>query len=1279
MSVEISILGPVEAARCGRAVDLGGPQQRALLALLAIRGGAIAPVDTLIDALWPDDPPASAAKIVQTYVSRLRKVLGEEAIERRGGGYALRAARESLDLFQFEDLAAADRPAEALALWRGPALADLAALPALRLEAERLEELRLAALEQRIDADLRAERSREVVAELRALVGAHPLRERLRVLLMLALYRSGRQAEALAAYRDFREYLGHELALEPTSELRQLHLAILRQDPALGPDAAPALVGARAGSAQNEGGEVSEASEDPWTRATPDRRVVTVVFCDLADSTSLGEELDPEALRHVLVQYYRAASEVLTRHGGVVEKFIGDAVVAVFGVPQLHDDDALRAVRAAVELREKLNELSRPLEVKQRIAVAVRIGINTGEVISADTGRGDAIVTGDAVNLAARLEQAASPGEIMLGATTLELVRDAVRVDPLVLELRGKSRPVAAARLLELHAHPPEITGGLRAPLVGRERDLAALREILLSLSRAPSCHLCIVVGPPGIGKSRLAHEFLAEVGATATVASGRCLSYGEGITYWPLREIVRTLAGGDPREWIKERLPSEAGAAAVAERVAAAAGVGESGAQPQETFWAFRTLFETVATKRPLVLVIDDIHWAEPTLFELLDHLVGLSAGAPILLLCLARPELFENRPEWAAPQLNKTVLALAPLADAEANALVERLQHADKLTEEARRRAVEAGEGNPLFLEQLVAFESEGGTTVMPPSVHALLAARIDRLPASERLILERAAIEGREFQRASIAELLPPEEVAHLDERLLTLVRKDFIQPRRTAANSAGAFAFRHSLVRDAAYAAMTKATRAALHERHADWLERTGGEDEMIGYHLEQACRYRAEVAPTGEMPPDLAVRAAKRLGSAGRTALNRGDIRGAANLLSRAAALSPPEAGTRLKVLPDLAEALSSIGELAHAEQVLAEAVDRATASGDVVTGWRARLQRTWLRLQADPSVEVAGVLSDATVAVEEFERLHDDRSLAHAWHLIAWVHMTYGELSPLAEALRHGRQHAKAAGDTMTEEDLAVIALLVLPTGPHPAKQVISDAEAALQRAQSGGSRRVEAAALLVLAMCAAFEGRFDQARQLLAQATAIDEELGGGRGSGFQYTPAGMIELLAGNTTRAERELRLGYEMLRERGDAWFLCGVAAELADVLWLQGRDEEALELTRLSEDTVGADVRVAQMMWRGARAKVLARRGQADEAQALAREGVAIIRQTDYILYHADALTDLAEVLRLGDQASEAAAAANEARLLYEQKGNIIAARHLHSMLEELRPPRAAAR
>jgi tetratricopeptide (TPR) repeat protein len=396
------------------------------------------------------------------------------------------------------------------------------------------------------------------------------------------------------------------------------------------------------------------------------------------------------------------------------------------------------------------------------------------------------------------------------------------------------------------------------------------------------------------------------------------------------------------------------------------------------------------------------------------------------------------------------------------------------------------------------------------------------------------------------------------------------------------------------------------------------------------------------------------------------AVRRGDVRAGVNLLSRAVAVPETNTASRLQFLPDLAEALSAIGEHGRASELLAEA-----AGGDVETESRARLQGAWLRFQTDPAVDVREVLREAHECVSEFERLRDDRALAHAWHLIAWVDMTYGRLSSLATAVERGRAHARAAGDAMTDEDLAVLGLLVEPTGPRPTKDVVAVAEAERDFARARGSRRVESAALLVLAMCSAFQERFDEARVLLSEAAAIDEELGGGRGSGFHYTPAGVIELLADDPARAERELRIGYDALREHGDAWFLCGVAAELADALWLQGRDDEALELTYLSEELVAEDVLVAQMMWRGARAKVLGRRGQSEEAERLAREGVAVIEPTEYALYQADALTDLAEVLRLAGRTDEAATTARKARILYDRKGVTAASRKLQALIDGL--------
>jgi class 3 adenylate cyclase len=632
----------------------------------------------------------------------------------------------------------------------------------------------------------------------------------------------------------------------------------------------------------------AEASRDDVVRdeALPvekARKIVTVLVCDAVESQKVWHGLDPEALERAETRYIDAVSGVVERHGGTVEHFAGDAVTAVFGIPQLHEDDALRALRAALDLPQAVAD----------VGLRIRIGVDTGEAIAG----GKRLVAGNVIAAAARLQKLADPGEVLIGDETHRLVAHTVRSR--LLEPAG-GQPLTAWRLLGLGGGH----GRVAAPFVGRGLELEALRAALTRAAEQRRCEVCTIAGPPGIGKSRLAGRFLETIRGETTVLVGRCLSYGEGITYWPLREIVRELADDEPRTWIEARLQGDPNAAGVAERIASALGAGAGGAKTTETFWAFRKLFEALATERPLVLAIDDIHWAEPTLLELFEHLAGFSGSAPILLLCLARPELFEKRAEWLVPHENRTVLSLQPLRDVESRALVKRLARAQELPEQARARAVEAAEGNPLFLEQLVAHESDGASDLMPPTIHALLAARIDRLDPGERSVLERAAIGGRTFESEAVGELLPDDQVGKLSERL----------------------------------------------------------------------------------------------------------------------------------------------------------------------------------------------------------------------------------------------------------------------------------------------------------------------------------------------------------------------------RAKGDAWFLCGVAAELADILWLQERDDEALELTHLSEELVAEDVLVAQMMWRGARAKVLARRGRGEEAEGLAREGVAIIEATEHVLYHADALSDLAEVLRLRDRVDEAVATAEQARILYEQKGSTAAARKLQAFI-----------
>jgi len=528
----------------------------------------------------------------------------------------------------------------------------------------------------------------------------------------------------------------------------------------------------------------------PVAAAREVRKVVTVVFCDVSGSTALGERLDPEAMRRTMGRYFEEIKQVVERHGGTVEKFIGDAAMAVFGIPVAHEDDALRAVRAVTEIRERLTALGEELAV----ALSFRTGVNTGEVVA---GEGETLVTGDAVNVAARLEQAATPGEILIGAETLSLVRDAVTVEAVEpLKLKGKREPVPAFRLVSVDATAAAFTRHLDAPLVGRVREQQRLRAAFEDVVSERVCHMFTLLGPAGVGKSRLTEEFLAVAGETADILRSRCLHYGEDITYWPLVEILLAI-GVEPGEVI--------------------------GSSPADTQLAFRKLIEGRAAERPQILVLDDIQWAEPVFLDLIEHLSDWSRNAPILLLCIARPELLELRPGWGGGKLNATTILLEALSVEDCELLISRLAGGAQLTDDVRTRILQAADGNPLFIEEMLATVSEDGghgEIVVPPTIQALLQSRLDRLGPGERDMIGRGAVEGQVFHRSTVQELAPPAERDDVPSHLLSLVRKEMIRPDQPTYPEEEAFRFRHLLIRDAAYDSLPKATRAELHEAFGD---------------------------------------------------------------------------------------------------------------------------------------------------------------------------------------------------------------------------------------------------------------------------------------------------------------------------------------------------------------------------------------------------------------------------------------------------------------------------
>jgi class 3 adenylate cyclase/tetratricopeptide (TPR) repeat protein len=975
------------------------------------------------------------------------------------------------------------------------------------------------------------------------------------------------------------------------------------------------------------------------------RKVVTVLFCDVAGSTSLGESVDPEVLRAVMSRYFEEMKAIVERHGGTVEKFIGDAVMAVFGVPQVHEDDALRAVRAAVEMCDALPGLG----------IDARIGLNTGEVV---VGTEERLATGDAVNVAARLEQAAAPGEILLGPETARLVRDAVETEPTdPLELKGKSEPLAAQRLLALHEEAPAFARRLDAPLVGRARELRRLREAFAQAVDDRSCQLFTILGVAGVGKSRLTAEFLGSL-EDATVVRGRCLPYGEGITYWPLIEVLQQLPPATD-------LGLEPAAVAAIEQL-----LGEEHAlsSSEEIPWAVRKLLEAAAESSPVVAVFDDIHWTEPTFHDLLEHIADLSRESPLLLLCIARPELLDRRPGWGGGKLNATTILLEPLSAAETDELLERLLGEAPLDPDLQQRIRDAAEGNPLYVEEMVALveESGDGEVTVPGTIQALLAARLDQLEPAERGVLERGSVEGRTFHRGAVQALAPEE--TNVEGRLTGLVRKELVRPDKPQLAGEDAYRFRHLLIRDAAYDALPKTVRGELHERFAAWLEAHGTElvelDEVVGYHLEQAYRYRAEL---GEADESLGRRAAARLSVAGRRSLIVGDASAATKLLGRAVSLAEPTGREGVELLLDLATAQEDSGDLRGANARREEAVEVARALGDRVMELRAACELRALLSITDPSFTAEEAIDFGREAVGELEPLGDDPALAAAWGLVASGENLRGTWQGVASALEEVIEHARRAGDRRRETGTFHLLCASIFWGPTPLQAGLS--RLGSLRNEVGEDKWLESWASRPIAGFYAMQGRFDEGRELLARARSNLEELGLPLDVATLAFWSGPLEILAGDPAAAERDLAEACQDLEPRGETGWLSSLAALHAESLYLLGRYDDAEAAVRLSRESATSDDFDAQAGWRCAEAKLLAQRRRFDEAEQLAREAIATIDRSDELNSQANIRMGLAEVLRLAGRTDEARGVLAEALARYQQKGNDVMAEQARALLQ----------
>ncbi len=937
-----------------------------------------------------------------------------------------------------------------------------------------------------------------------------------------------------------------------------------------------------------------------------------MLFCDVVGSTALGESVDPEALQGLLARYFERMKAIVESHGGTVEKFIGDAVMAVFGVPVVHEDDALRACRAAVEMREALPELG----------VEGRIGVNTGEVLA---GTEERLATGDAVNVAARLEQAAQPGEVLIGRETYVLVAPAVEVgEERSLELKGKGEPVAVHPLLSVReaAERSHASG-----FVGREHELQQLADAWDRALSGSRCELVTIVGDPGVGKSRLVAEALEQI--DARVVRGRCLSYGDGITYWPVIEVVKQLHA---------RPDDEHAATAIRSLL----GETDAFAGTDEIAWAFRKLLEEQA---PLVVCFDDIQWAEETFLDLIESTALLSTGAPLVLLCMARPELLDRRPGWPA------TLRLEPLPAEEAGALV-----GDAVPAGVRERIVQASGGNPLFVTEMVALAGEDGDVEVPATLRALLAARLDQLDEAERKVLERGAVEGELFHRGTVQALAPEEP--QVTSRLAALVRRELVRPERPQLPRDDAYRFRHLLIRDAAYDALPKATRADLHRRFAEWLEEHGQSlvelDEILGYHLEQASRYRTEL---GQPDAELAERAGSRLAVAGNRALLRGDKRAALVLLERALTLLRPN---RLDVMLelDLAEAQPTARQSAAVAEAAAE---RARQEGDSAGEAVARVIGALNRLFAG-EVEVDELERLAGVALPLLEESSDHRGLAHVWHALGYgVANIRGQFEDSARAAERALEHWRLAGLRRSDPGALDMALTV---GPRPADEALDALDAALPESPHPiwlGFR----------AWILGMQGRLDEAETLGADASERALELTGIYGT-TDWTRA-EIAALAGDHGRAARHLErmCGYQ--EAEGLVAMLSTFAPRLGLELCELGRYDEAERLALKGRELGEEFDAYTQALWRQVLARVSAHRGELAEGERLAREAVAVIDGTDGLLFQAAAREALAEVLEASGRTAEARKALQEALERYERKRHVVLAERARDRLAALRP------
>jgi serine/threonine protein kinase/tetratricopeptide (TPR) repeat protein len=1022
-----------------------------------------------------------------------------------------------------------------------------------------------------------------------------------------------------ASYPGLNAVIARAMAKDPDD--RYASASAFAHDAARALQGAPvpsarALIHTGSPRARQPGGGPARTPRSQW-EAT--RRVVSVVCCRLTVSSRPDESVDPEFVRDVVDRCLVQVRIAISGQGGMTETHVGDDVLSVFGMPRAREDDALRAVRAASDIGERVTAFARAAGV----TVNSRIGVDTGRVLS---GRARQPLSGGPVDGATKLQMLADTGDVLLTSETLRLVRDAVEVESMEpINLPGGADPVPVFRLVRLDPTAPGLARRFDLPFVGRERELHLLREALDRVVEERGCHLVTVLGEAGVGKSRLVAELLHEVGSSSLALRGRCLPHGEGITFWPITEALRPL--GELGRPVIDRLGGGG--------VAAAA----------ELFLAVRRLLESLSAERPVILHVDDLQWAEPMLLDLLDHVADLSRAGPILVLCTARLELLDLRPGWGGGKLNATAALLGPLGVAESEALLNELS--DGVDPEMRARILTASDGNPLFLEEIAALARELGSVRVPATIDALLAERLECLRSQEREVIQSAAVEGEVFHRKSVAWLVGERPAEALEASLSSLVRKELIRPHQPT-KDADAFRFRHLLIRDAAYDALSEETRARLHERFASWLEASGGDvaGEIPGWHLEQAARYGQRLG--WESAPGIARRAAAHLHSAGRRGRGRGDVAAAASLLERAGALTPLADIPRGPISVDLAECLMETGEVARADELLSAAELEDSANPI------AALTRCEWMIRVRPQEAVQMIESKLPRILQSLAAASDDSGMARA-HLVASMpHWLASQWTLAGEQARLAAEHANSAGDEGIRSRALAFYVGCIVYG-HADVAAIRRELDVIERENTSPSlaARVE----LGRGQLARLDGRFDDARGFVRHALEGFQALGMRELVATCDGELGLVELWAADPGAALAALLRSDGLLAELGQHALRSTIQARVGLAQALSNNPSAARAAIELAERLSAPEESLNFAIIHRVRARLALAEDNAESAIRWARSAVAHAFRIDSLEVRADATLDLARVLEAVGCRGDAVPEARTALELFTLKGH----------------------